>query len=278
MSRSEQLRLRDVRAAFRLVGEVVELGTDPHEWWPHLLEGLCRLTGAAKAIGGELEGLFFVDPQVSILGNFFARFSDDDVELFRHFVTSDKWKTIDDAGEQYYRLRGNGARLAVRSAEQLIARQRWRSSEMFNDYFRPSRIDDRAYSFCHATTGNGNGADVWNGITLFRGLGDPPFTARERRLLRLVHSELRLLIGTKVASLRGSAARPLSPRLRQTLDLLLSGRSEKQIAEQFGLAKSTVNEYVAALYHRYGVSSRAELMARFLRWKITRGDRLPEWE
>jgi DNA-binding NarL/FixJ family response regulator len=53
--------------------------------------------------------------------------------------------------------------------------------------------------------------------------------------------------------------------------LLLSGRSEKQIAEQFGLAKSTVNEYVAALYQRYGVCSRAELMARFLRWRTTRG-------
>jgi DNA-binding CsgD family transcriptional regulator len=272
MSKSEHLRLREVRAAFRLVGEVIELGADPHEWWPHLLEGLCRLTGAAAAIGGEAEGLFFLNPQFRVLGNFFARFDQDDVQRFTHFMVQEKWKNLDDAGERYYRLRGSGAPLAVRSAEQLMARQRWRRSEMFNDYFRPSRIDDRVFSFCHTATGECNGANIWNGITLFRGLGHRPFTARERRLLRLVHSELRPLVGTKVASLRGAASRPLSPRLRQTLDLILSGRSEKQIAEECGLAKSTVNEYVAALYRRYGVSSRAELMAPFLRWRATHRD------
>jgi DNA-binding CsgD family transcriptional regulator len=273
VSSSEQLRLRDVRAAFRLVGEVHELGTDPHDWWPHLLEGLCQLTGAAAAIGGELEGLFFVDPQVRVLGNFFARLSDDGQQRFMHFVVSEKWKTIDEGGERYYRLRGQGAPLAVRSAEQLMAQHRWRRSEMFNDYFRPTHIDDRMYSFCQTPNGRRQGAHLWNGITLLGGLRDRPFTARDRRLLRLVHGELRSLIGTKIASLRGSATRPLSHRLRQTLDLLLSGRSEKQIAEQCGLAKSTVNEYVTALYRRYGVSSRAELMARFLRWRaMHRGD------
>jgi hypothetical protein len=147
MSKSEHLRLREVRAAFRLVGEVIELGVDPHEWWPHLLEGLCQLTGAGAAVGGELEGLFFVDPQFRVLGNFFARFCDDDIQRFGHFMVSGKWRTIDEGGERYYRLRGNGAPLAVRSAEQLMARHRWQRSEMFNDYFRPSGIDVRMYSF-----------------------------------------------------------------------------------------------------------------------------------
>ncbi len=271
MGKPEQLRLRDVRAAFRLVGEVVELGADPHDWWPHLLEGLCRLSGAAAAIGGELEGLFFLDPKIHVLGNFFAGLDDEDVQRFTHFMVHEKWKTIHEAGERYYRLRGNSAPIAVRSGEQLMARHRWRKSELFNDYFRPSRIDDQMFSFCRAPNGRREGVNLWNGISLYRGLSDRPFTARERRLLRLVHSELRPLVGTKIESLRGSPARPLSPRLRQTLDLLLSGHSEKQIARQCGLAKSTVNEYVAALYQRYGVSSRAELMARFLRWRATYG-------
>lgn len=276
MRKSERLRLRDVRATYRLVGEVVELGTDPHDWWPHLLEGLRQLTGAAAAIGGEMEGLFFLDAEIRVLGNFFAGFNEEDVQRFTHFMVHEKWRTIHEAGERYYRLRGNGAPVAVRSGEQLIARGRWQRSELFHDYFRPSRIDDQMYSFCQAPNGRQDGVRLWNGISLHGGLGGRPFTARERRLLRLVHSELRPLIGTKVASLKGSPARPLSPRLRQTLDLLLSGRSEKQIAEQSGLAKSTVNEYVAALYQRYGVGSRAELMARFLRWRPTyRGNHSP---
>jgi DNA-binding CsgD family transcriptional regulator len=271
MGKSERLRLCDARAAFRLVGEVVELGADPHEWWPHLLEGLCQLTGAAAAIGGESEGLFFLNPQFRVLGNFFARFNQDDVQRFTHYMVHEKWKTIDEAGERYYRLRGNGAPIAVRSREQLMSRHRWLRSEMFNDYYRPSRIDDQMYSFCQMPNGRREHVNLWNGISLHGRLGDRQFTARDRRLVRLIHSELRPLIGTTIASFRGAAARPLSPRLRQTLDLLLSGRSEKQIAEQCGLAKSTVNEYVAALYQRYGVGSRAELMARFLRWRATHG-------
>ena len=269
MSKSEQLRLCDVRAAFRLVGEVVELGADPHDWWPHLLEGLCQLTGAVAAVGGEMEGLFFVNPQIRVLGNFVAGFNFDDVERFKHFMVHEKWKTIHEAGERYWRLRGNGAAIAVRSQEQLIPRQRWLRSEMFNDYFRPSRFDDDMLSFCQVPNGRRDGVDLWNGIELNGALGDRPFTARERRLLRLVHGELRPLVGTKLASLAGAATRPLSPRLRQTLNLLLAGRSEKQIAERCGLAKSTVNEYVGAMYKRYGVSTRAELMARFLRWRHT---------
>ncbi len=272
MSKSKHLRLRDVRAAFHLVGEVIELGADPHDWWAHLLEGLCQLTGAATAIGGESEGLIFVNPQFRVLGNFLARFNDDDAERFRHFMVNEKWKTIHEAGQRYWQLRGNGAPIAVRSHEQLIVRRRWLRSEMFNDYFRPSRFDDELFSFCQAPDARRQGVDLWNGITVNRALGDRPFTARERGLLRLVHSELRPLVGTKIASLAGAASRPLSPRLRQTRDLLLSGSSEKQIAQDLGLARSTVNEYVAVLYQRYGVRSRAELMARFLRWRVTHGD------
>ena len=93
-----------------------------------------------------------------------------------------------------------------------------------------------------------------------------PFAARERQLVHFVHRELKPSMGKRLATCRGRQARPLSPRLRTTLDLLLLGRSEKQIADQCGLAQSTVHEYVTALYRRYRVSGRAELMALFLGW------------
>ena len=57
---------------------------------------------------------------------------------------------------------------------------------------------------------------------------------------------------------------PLSPRLQQTLCLLLSGGSEKEIAGELGLAASTVHQYVVALYRHFEVQSRAELMALWL--------------
>ena len=58
--------------------------------------------------------------------------------------------------------------------------------------------------------------------------------------------------------------RALSPRLRQTLERLLAGDSEKQIARHLGLSPHTVHVYVKALYRGFGVSSRGELLARFV--------------
>src|SRR5262249_6470116 len=57
----------------------------------------------------------------------------------------------------------------------------------------------------------------------------------------------------------------LSPRLRRTLHCLQQGDSEKQVASRLGLSRPTVHQYVMALYRHFGVGSRAELLASFLR-------------
>lgn len=57
----------------------------------------------------------------------------------------------------------------------------------------------------------------------------------------------------------------LCRRERQTLELLLTGASEKEIAAQLGLSVHTVHQYVKAIYRRFDVTSRAQLMARSLR-------------
>ena len=62
-----------------------------------------------------------------------------------------------------------------------------------------------------------------------------------------------------------AAAVPLSPRMRQTLERLLVGDSEKEIAARLGLSRHTVHVYVKTLYRRFEVNSRGELFARFVR-------------
>jgi DNA-binding NarL/FixJ family response regulator len=57
----------------------------------------------------------------------------------------------------------------------------------------------------------------------------------------------------------------LSPRLRQTLNALLTGASEKEIASHLGISYYTEHEYVKELFRRFNVSSRAELMAAVLK-------------
>ena len=56
----------------------------------------------------------------------------------------------------------------------------------------------------------------------------------------------------------------LSPRMRQTLRLLLEGDSEKQIAQKLRLSQHTIHVYVKALYRGFGVNSRGELMSHFV--------------
>jgi DNA-binding NarL/FixJ family response regulator len=56
----------------------------------------------------------------------------------------------------------------------------------------------------------------------------------------------------------------LPRRVRETLLQLLQGDSEKEIATKLHISRNTVHVYVKALYRRFGVSSRGELLARFL--------------
>jgi DNA-binding NarL/FixJ family response regulator len=73
-------------------------------------------------------------------------------------------------------------------------------------------------------------------------------------------------IGNRVGaySPQSLLGRGLSPRMRQTLELLLSGDGEKQVALKLKLSQHTVHVYAKSLYRHFGVSSRGELLARCL--------------
>jgi hypothetical protein len=48
--RSDRLRLKDLRLAYRLIGECRELGSNPYAWRMHMLDGLRAMTGAQLAL------------------------------------------------------------------------------------------------------------------------------------------------------------------------------------------------------------------------------------
>ncbi len=88
---------------------------------------------------------------------------------------------------------------------------------------------------------------------------------RELNLVDLLHPELRWL--TQPIPTRPSQPREadLSPRQRQTLSLLLRGMSEKQIAGELQLSVHTVHVYVKSIYRNFQVSTRSELLARWVK-------------
>ena len=56
----------------------------------------------------------------------------------------------------------------------------------------------------------------------------------------------------------------LAPREQETLTLLLAGLGEKQVAYRLKISRHTVHTYVKKIYKHYDVSSRSELLARWL--------------
>ena len=102
-------------------------------------------------------------------------------------------------------------------------------------------------------------------VTLLR---RPPgrrrFTDRDRALLNVFHGQCDWVYRPDLPMVSPDAA-GLPPRQRQTLQFLLAGHSEKQIATHLDLSHNTVHHYVKALYRHFGVSTRSELLARWVR-------------
>lgn len=101
-----------------------------------------------------------------------------------------------------------------------------------------------------------------------------PEDARQVRLLSALDTLVAAVEGDLSAvdwvALGRARARPMKDRRaaqlcrreRETLEGLLSGASEKEIASRLGLSVHTVHQYVKSIYRRLEVTSRAQLMAR----------------
>jgi DNA-binding CsgD family transcriptional regulator len=91
------------------------------------------------------------------------------------------------------------------------------------------------------------------------------FTQRDRRMVRLFHSQMEWMFAEHLPSGSSTTFDSLTPRQQQTLRCLLSGDSEKQIAHKLARSPHTVHTHVKSIYRNLGVSSRGELLSLFVR-------------
>jgi DNA-binding CsgD family transcriptional regulator len=256
MGKSERLRLADVRALYRLVGECRELGDDAEAWRRHLLAGVCRLTGAQLVIGGEAR---LVGPGRLMVPVHFAGHGWPSGASRSAFLAWLKDPTVLDnlAVRRFHQLPGN---LVTRTRQQLISDAEYYASAFCHEAMKPAGLDHGLLSR-YALPGR----DKLHELVLNRTWGEPPFGRREWVLVHLLHQEIGPRVGRALATSEEPGPSGLSPRLRQTLEALLDGDSEKQAALRLGVSARTVHEYVVAVYRHFEVSSRGELIARFLR-------------
>lgn len=253
MGKSSELRLSDVRKVFRLVGECCELGRHEEQWRRHSNEGIAQLLAARASNGGQINWarprgiIHFESPIVT-------GFTGPESARFAPFMR----KRDPNQDPIFANLGHARGRIVTRCRHELVDDTAWYRSLSFNDYRRAVGVDHCIYTLCKLRQ-----SQTYSLIGLHRAIGDIAFSAREARLLHLFHEELGRLVGKVLVC--DSQAEQLSPRLRQTLDCLLSGDGEKQVAIRLGLSVPTVHQYVTALYRKFGVSSRGELLAKFIR-------------
>ncbi|MEP9352835.1 LuxR C-terminal-related transcriptional regulator [Xanthobacter sp. KR7-65] len=100
-------------------------------------------------------------------------------------------------------------------------------------------------------------------ISIFRSGNAPPFSEREARIAHILLSELPWLHQQGWPTDRGASVPRLSPRLRLVLNLLLDGRTRKEMATSLALSEHTIAQYQKTLYKHFGVKSHATLLRRF---------------
>jgi len=258
MSKSQRLRLHDVRAAYRLLGECRELGADAVAWRRHLLTGLCTLLGARFGVSSRAALVQQAPTRVEPEDRLVVVCPDDPrtEEAGRAIIRDPSWH----GSTVLAALTVSVAELGTCRREEVVRDGVWYRDFAFTEVCRPWGLDDNIHSFRGLPHRN-----EFDGMAIFRALGDRRLDVRQRRLVELCHTELAPLVGTALATPDQPNLSGLPPRRRQILERLLEGDSEKQAARFLGLSSQTVHDHVKVLYRHFGVASRGELMALFLR-------------
>jgi DNA-binding CsgD family transcriptional regulator len=264
MGVSNRLRLGDVEDVFELVHECREMWADALAWQHHLIRGACRLTG--MAVGSYIEQVLrTASPEATTDRVEFLDMADcgwrDDGARARFMSMFSDHADLSQVCPGVKRLaasaQARGNVIAVRP--QLIPDRSWYASQIYNEYRRPAFVDGYILSYA---LNRQTGAQIRMAVS--QDLGDRGPTARGTAILSLLNRRIAPLVGTVLVTRRQPGIHRLSPRLRQTLDALLAGRSEKQVAADLGISQTTVHDHIGRIYRHFGVQTRGELMAHFV--------------
>lgn len=260
-----EVSLNDVSAIIRLVREVCDRWDDPAAWRERLLAGACTLLGgSAGTILADYQsqyGWFGKISVVSVVG-----IPESMKAMVQSSITQMDQRQIDDVSENLMpgmtRLNEEMVRQgwATVAWSQIADREAYHASPFYLNFRKKIDVDDSVVSVRMVDEPRRPEA-----ISIDRPMGSEAFGAREVALLKLLHDEIAPLVGVRLATEEHISRDGLSKRLRETLSLLLEGYSEKQVANELKLGTRTVHDYVTMLYKHFRVSSRAELLAYFIR-------------
>jgi DNA-binding CsgD family transcriptional regulator len=235
----------DVRDIFRLIHEVCELGADAHAWRAHFQKRIMAMVDSTFASAFVMR--LSLEP-----GGIKPA-----MELRVETGTNEAWRQFYSQGDVTVNpiTPGIMARFGTDftcTRQELVDDDVWYSSDFYRRVGVPSDYDQHLVSqVCIQPPG------VVDGFGLARPVGAPPFGSREIEIIRMAHQELAFL--WRRPDPLGVNALP--KRLRQTLHCIRRAMGRKEIATELNISAHTAHAYEKALFTRYGVAGRAELMA-----------------
>ena len=273
MARSFALRTADLRAVLQLVGECRDLGDEPVLWRQHLLAGLARLTGAGFGVAAEVGDGGPGTRQDRGTTDWGAENGFDRAGWLRMLQQFQADAYFNPFMNAYFDRAVPGT---CHHRADLVPDGEWYRSFYYQG-FRRTLGADASLLCLRPVSGR---ADDYCGLYLLRPVGERAFSGRAGAVAQEAMRELTALVGGPLARFAEPSPSGLPPRARQVLRCLLEGDSDKQVAARLGLGRHTVNQYAKAIFAHFGVRSRAELLARWVRrgWgaKFAWADELPE--
>jgi DNA-binding CsgD family transcriptional regulator len=263
MPQATQIKRSELRAIFRLLGDVRDLRQDRSAQRARMVEGLCEVLGARQGSVLELDGF-------SPWGN--LKLIDVHHGGWASPLAAAIWEGQLRAGNfacdvliQRARQMPGDVKAVLR--DELVPDEIFYAMPLVRELMPMLEVDSHCIGWCRPEPGR---PDLVLGFTFHRDLHDRGFDKPQRELMRIFLEELMLMHRDgKLPALTNGHNSSNGPRLTtregQVLQRLLLGDSMKQTATALGLSAHTVHDYVKSLYRKYHVSTRAELLARFVR-------------
>jgi DNA-binding CsgD family transcriptional regulator len=250
----EVIHEHDVRSMVRLIGNVAQLNGSISRKKRALMNGLGALV-EADAWSWIVSRASTRNDNAAVASFMYEGLSE---EQFTQYVrimqdrtnTPVEYKALNDLRLTHKRF--------TRSWDQLVTPEQW--------YGPANRSILDAVGFEHVVYSvqvlDNDG--LFSGIALKRRLGRENFSPRQRRMVHVVTGEVSWLHhDDKLASV-SHKIRPLPPRLRMVLTLLVDGNSVPQIAKRLNRSPHTIHDYTKEIYQHFAVKTRAGLLRHFI--------------
>jgi DNA-binding CsgD family transcriptional regulator len=251
------LRFEQVRSLMQLFAEASEMTRGDPARNVHLLGGVRRLIGAA--VGGFVTDCDF-HPKGRGLHTAVVLDGWDATTLPALQVLAKEGSNFSPGiGAMMHACGAAPGATHAATRQELVDDDVWYGSEYVQAFLLGAHLDHAIYSCTR-----GLAPSVVHGLGFHREKGDRPFDESDRALVHLFQLQCERFFASPARTVTDALCTNLSPRQKETFQLLLDGCADKEIADIMGISPHTVNQYCKSIYRHFGVRSRASLISLVL--------------